>query len=241
MAESDEEQLEAIKRWWDENGTSVIVTFVLAVGGVLGYQAWQNHVQTTGEAAAALYDDMVDAVAVQGPFQTLGEEAEQTGKFLANQLKDEHASSSYATLASMFLAKLAVEDGDLEAAEAELQWAMDQGVEEPLKPIVAMRLARVQNGLGNAQQALQTLVSVEPGEHAPSFYEVRGDIYLALGDDEQARTSYQDALDALDNPASRPMLQMKLDDLEAPEIAVPLDDEEPLATAETTDANDGAP
>ena len=214
---------------------------MLAVGGVLGYQAWENHQKTTSEAAAALYDDLVDAALVQGPFETLDEEAIQTSRFLAGQLKDEHGGSSYAHMASMFLAKIAVEAGELETAVTELQWVLENGVDASLEPIVAMRLARVQNQLGSHQEALQTLVSVDPGEHRPSWSEVRGDIYLAMGDEELARESYEDALNALENPASRPILEMKLNDIEAPSMTVPLDDEEPLAAAETGDAQDTAP
>ncbi len=231
MADSDEEQLESIKRWWDENGTSLVVTLVLAVGGVLGYQAWENHVQSTGEAAAAIYTDLLDAVGNQGPFTPLDDEARQTGTFLANQLKEEHGGSSYADLASLFLAKLAVEDGDLEKAEAELKSTLEGGVEAPLEPIVAMRLARVQKAMGNHEAALETLVGVEPGEHEPSWEEIRGDIFLAMGDSEQARGSYEKALAALDDPASRPMLQMKLDDIEAPSLTVPVTEDDPIAAA----------
>ncbi|MEX2327847.1 MAG: tetratricopeptide repeat protein, partial [Pseudomonadales bacterium] len=45
MAETDEEQIEAIKKWWDENGKSILIGIVLALGGVFGYQAWDNHVR----------------------------------------------------------------------------------------------------------------------------------------------------------------------------------------------------
>lgn len=229
MAESDEEQIEAIKRWWDENGTSLIIGVVVAVGGVLGWQAWQNHVQEQGEAAAAIYDDLMEAVVVEGPFASLDEEARQTGKFLAGRLKEEHDGSSYAHFAAMFLAKLAVAEGDLEKAESELSWAIEDGIDESLLPIATMRLARVQKALGNHETALETLLSVEPGEHRPTWEEIRGDVYHAMGDRAQAREAYQNALGALDNPGSRPMLQMKLDDLEAAEITVPVEADEPLA------------
>ncbi|MDZ7683883.1 MAG: tetratricopeptide repeat protein [Gammaproteobacteria bacterium] len=229
MAESDEEQIEAIKRWWDENGTSLIIGVVVAVGGVLGWQAWQNHVEEQGEAAAAIYDDLMEAVVVEGPFSSVDEEARQTGKFLADRLKEEHGGSGYAHFASMFLAKLAVSEGDLEKAESELILAIEDGIDESLLPIATMRLARVQKALGKHEKALETLLSVEPGEHKPTWEEIRGDVYHAMGDRPQAREAYQNALGALDNPGSRPMLQMKLDDLEAAEITVPVEEDEPLA------------
>ena len=44
MAElrSEEEQLEVVKRWWKENGTSLIAGAVLAAAGVFGWNAWQT-------------------------------------------------------------------------------------------------------------------------------------------------------------------------------------------------------
>ena len=42
MAElrTEEEQLEAIKRWWKENGTSLIAGVAIAAAGVFGWNAW---------------------------------------------------------------------------------------------------------------------------------------------------------------------------------------------------------
>ncbi len=44
MAEhlSEEEQLEALKRWLSENGTSTVVGVVLAISGYLGWGFWQD-------------------------------------------------------------------------------------------------------------------------------------------------------------------------------------------------------
>ena len=44
MAElrSEEEQLDAIKRWWKSNGTSLIIGVVVAAAGVFAWKAWQN-------------------------------------------------------------------------------------------------------------------------------------------------------------------------------------------------------
>ena len=62
MVESDEEQVEVLKKWWDENGTSLIVTLVLVLGGTFGYRAWENSVIESGEAASVVYEDLVTSV-----------------------------------------------------------------------------------------------------------------------------------------------------------------------------------
>lgn len=243
MAEADEEQLEAIKKWWDENGKSLVFGGVLALVGVFGYQAWQTQVRETGEAASAVYEDMLAAITLDSPFATIGEEQLTTGRFLANQLKEQHADSTYAHFAAMFLARLAVDEGDLDAAKQELNWAIDNGMDESLVVIAKMRLARVHLAAGDADAGLGVLSGVEPGEHVASFEEARGDLYLAKGDQALARESYKVALDSLEDDDVRPMLQMKLDDMsiavDATPVAVVNDDSmvDPAESNETEEAN----
>lgn len=215
MAETDEEQIEAIKKWWDENGKSILIGIVLALGGVFGYQAWDNHVRERGEAASALYEDMLNAVTLDDPFAILDEERAQTARFIGGQLKEEYTDSVYANFAAMLLAKLAVNERDYDTADEELSWALDNGVDDTLSLIVKIRLARVKLEKGEHEDALRVLTNVKPGEHRASFEEVKGDIYLAMGNEEQARESYQLAVNALAEGETRPLLQMKLDDLVA--------------------------
>ncbi|MHC9036859.1 tetratricopeptide repeat protein, partial [Cobetia marina] len=49
---SEEEQLEAIKRWWSENGKSLIAGVVLAGAGIFAFKAWQNYEASQSEAAS---------------------------------------------------------------------------------------------------------------------------------------------------------------------------------------------
>ena len=39
---TDDEQVEALKRWWKENGTSTLLMVAVAVGGYFGWQAWDT-------------------------------------------------------------------------------------------------------------------------------------------------------------------------------------------------------
>ncbi len=220
----EEEQIEVIKRWWKENGTSTIVGIVAALAIVFGYQGWRDHEREVGEDASAIYEDMVSASSLDNPLAQLDNEKLATAKFLGGRLKAEFANSTYAHLAALLLAKIAVEEGDLPAAERELKWALDSGIDDSLEVLVRIRLARVKNAMGAADEALAILATVDPGEHRPSFEEIKGDIYRTLGDNTQARESYQRALTALDTGDVRPMLQMKLDDLVSPTADVVADD-----------------
>ena len=53
MAEhmQDEADLEALRRWWDENGKSIVVAVVVAVLGTVGWQQYQGFTVSKAEAA----------------------------------------------------------------------------------------------------------------------------------------------------------------------------------------------
>lgn len=218
---TEEEQIEAFKRWWAKNGTSTLVGIVLAMAAVAGYQAWQNHKRDRGEAASKIYEQMVDALNVDDPMKAVDKQHEATAKFLAHQLEDSYSGTVYSSFGALYLARIAVEDGDLKAAERELKWALDHGLDDSLTVIVKMRLARVQLATGKPDQALKTLDGVEPGEYRPSYAELKGDIYHSMGDEEKAREAYERAINALGTGDVRPLLKMKLDQLQSPTAVVP--------------------
>ena len=224
MAEvkTDEEQVEFLKKWFDDNGTSLLVSIVVVLAAVFGYRTWETQQLEQAQSASVMYEELVQAVTVNDPMGTISEENISTGKFLASQLKQEHTKSSYAHFAAMHMAKAAVEAGDLEAAIRELQWLMDNGASEKLIVIANMRLARVKLAQGEFEAALVQLDEVEAGAHQSSYEELRGDILFALDRKDEAREAYQKAVNLQTNP--RLIAQMKLGDLVVPRIEVKSDE-----------------
>jgi predicted negative regulator of RcsB-dependent stress response len=106
-----------------------------------------------------------------------------------------------------------VEDGELEKAREQLQWATEHAQQPELANLSRLRLARVLWASGEGDAALKQLEMVEQPFRSLAD-EIRGDIYRALGDEERARSAYQAAQGALSLAgASDAWLQMKLDDL----------------------------
>jgi predicted negative regulator of RcsB-dependent stress response len=64
---TEEEQLEALKRWWQENGRGIVLGVVLALGLGFGWQAWQTNQQTAAENASILYQQLLQALASPDP------------------------------------------------------------------------------------------------------------------------------------------------------------------------------
>jgi predicted negative regulator of RcsB-dependent stress response len=211
---TEEEQVEALKKWWQENSRSIIAAIVLALAGSFGWQAWQENRATQAETASSVYQDMLDAVnnltaAPAGPEQAA------TVKHLAESLKTDYSGTTYAQFAALHLAKMAVAEDDLEAAEGELRWVLTAGPVAEIEQLTRLRLARVVAARGDTSAALAMLETEDGGSYAAAYAEVEGDIYMQLGQADQARSAYERAsiLSLGDGGAGSQSLQLKLEAL----------------------------
>jgi predicted negative regulator of RcsB-dependent stress response len=213
LVESDEEQLEVLKNWWGENGTSLLITVVVTVGAVLGYRGWEENVIQTGEAASSVYEDFVvatDNIATNASNDAI----RTTAVSLAEKLKVDHGNTTYAVFAAMRLAKVSVAQNELDMALEELSWALDNVAEVHLETTLRVRLSRVHLGLEDPASAMILLVNHQPASgQVASFEEAKGDIFHYQGDLEQAREAYLRALENTSGEAGNPILELKLADL----------------------------
>jgi len=213
LSESDEEQLEVLKDWWDQNGSSLVITVVVTVGAIIGYRGWEASVIETGEAASAVYEDLLiatDSIVADGS----DEAVRITAVSLAETLKSDHGDTTYAVFAAMRLAKVAVVQNDLDMALEELRWALDNVSESHLETTIRVRLSRVHMGLEDPASAMTVLVNYQPASgQVASVEEAKGDILHSMGDLEQARQAYQKALKNMSDKVEKPILELKLADL----------------------------
>jgi predicted negative regulator of RcsB-dependent stress response len=186
---TEEEQVEALRRWWNENGRSTIAIIVLALAGGFGWQAWQAHDIGQQEQASELYQALLRAV--DTPESPQGAQ----GVELAEQLKSEFSGSHYAQFAALQLAAMAVGDGNLAEAEAQLRWVLGKApVGSDTAQIAQLRLARVLAASGDADQALDILTKADPGPYGASYAVAQGDILLAAARRDEARDAYNQAM-----------------------------------------------
>lgn len=238
MVESDEEQLEVLKNWWDENGTSLVITVVVTVGAILGYRGWEANAIATGEATSAVYEDLVSATDSISANDS-DEAVRITAMSLGETLKTDHGDTTYAVFAAMKLAKVAVAQNDLDTAVKELRWALDNVSESHLETTIRVRLSRVYMGQEDPTSAMTLLVNHQPASgQVASVEEAKGDIFHSLGDLEQARQSYQKALENKSEQVENPILELKLADLPLASSAVKEPLEESKMVEEVTEDDD---
>ncbi|WP_317931602.1 tetratricopeptide repeat protein [Halioxenophilus sp. WMMB6] len=209
---TEEEQIEAFKRWWKENGKNTLTAIVLALAVYFGWQGWQNNQQAKRENASVLFQQMSEIAAIEPGIELSQQQLIEVAS-LGEQLKDGYAKSFYAVSAAMLMAKYAVDQGNLDEAKTQLGWAKEHNRDAALTPVIDLRLARLHLAAGELDQAL-ALVKVAPAtEFGSSYAEVRGDVLAAQGDTDGAREAYQLALDTLpdDQSSRRRFLLMKRD------------------------------
>jgi len=191
---SEKEQVEALRKWWKDNGSSVITGVLLGLSLLLGGKAWFSYQETRTLSASNIYAQMMAA---------LTQDQTEPVRNYANQLISEYSGSGYAPLAALLLARLAVRQGELPAAQAQLQWALDHAKLPELKHTARMRLIRVlidQNQLAEAAQQLNAVG--EAGAYAYLYAELRGDLAMLQDNTAEAASAYQQALDSM--PAQAP-------------------------------------
>lgn len=209
--ETEEQQVEALKEWWSENGRAVIVGVVLGAGLIGGWTMWKGSQEKAALAASDTFSESLD---IQNQEDT---NLDSMNK-LAETVSDDQPKSLYASYTRLAAAREAVEAGDLEAAKDHLAWTVDNVKQDEVKLIASVRLARVTAALGDTDAALKLL----PDSYADSFAgiieEARGDVLVAAGDAGAALSAYQKAQESgsVSNPTA---LTMKINELATGEEA----------------------
>ena len=205
---SEEEQVEAIKKWWKENGRSIIAGAVIGLSAVFGWQYWTGYQHRVAEEASNRFDLLQYAVKT-GDTGTAIQQAEA--------LTAEHGDSAYAQFAALYLAKLKEEKGDANAAQAHLQWVLSNSDEPSIQQIARLRLARLRLDQGDLEGAEAIIAQAPDDSFSGEFAELRGDIARSRKEYEKARKAYQEALDK--GAGDSNLVLMKLDDLAVAEVA----------------------
>ncbi|GKX55142.1 membrane protein [Leminorella grimontii] len=196
---SEEEQVEAVKGFFRENGKAIAVGVILGVGGLFGWRYWQSHQHETNTTASMSFDQVV----------AHADNAANASAFI--QAND----NSYGVFAALSQAQQWVDKGDFAKAKEQLLWAQSHTKDDNLLPAIALRLARVQVQEKQFDDALKTLDSVQKGSWFAQAQAIRGDVLVNKGDVKGAREAYSQAIEANPSPMLKEMLNIKLNNLAA--------------------------
>jgi predicted negative regulator of RcsB-dependent stress response len=216
----DDEQIENLKRFWQDYGTPILVGASIALAVFAGWRYWQQSEQQTASIAANAYQ------ATQDAYKKLVANADDTAASTdlqreAQKLMQDFTKTPYAANAALLLAKRAIDLKDFKTAEKQLRFVLTQKIDDGLKSVATLRLASVLAETGDTKAALAALNSDTNPAFTPSREELRGDLLKQTGDIAGAQKAYQAAAKVLvERQEPRPVLDMKMADvgLETPEI-----------------------
>jgi len=184
----EHEQSERVRGWLRENGVSIVMGVVLALGGIFGWHQWQDYQVRQSTLANEYY------AAVQDELDAGQLDAAQQQYATMREAVGEHA---YVALAGMLLAATHAEQGESEAARDIYRDLLAVDEWPALRPMLRLRLAAAETAAGDAAAALRLLEEDPPAGFEALWVELRGDVLFDLGRHAEAAEAYEQAVERL--------------------------------------------
>ena len=195
--ETEEQQVEAIKRFWQEHGKAIILGAVIGLGGLWGWRYITEQQIAAKEAASVSYADVFD------------KQDELTAADFLN-VATAHPDTGYAALAQLVAAQRAVSAENYDEAITLLKNVRDEVKDSSIAAVASLRLARLYLQQKQPQQALDVLTNMKDDAFVGQVKSIQGDAFVQLSRGEDARQAYVAAVAAMPNNR---LVKMKLDNL----------------------------
>ncbi len=201
----EQEQVEALKAWWKENGKWVVGALVAGLLGFAGINFWKSHQASQAAEAGKLYVEVVK--------QASSNDAKRISD-AADALVSRYGSSAYAPRAQLLAAQANLQARDIARAKVQLQWVIDHASETGLQDTARLKLASVLLDEKKYDEALKQLDATHAESFTELYADLRGDVLSAQGKIAEARAAYQQAYDKTDARSTyRSLIQLKMDGL----------------------------
>lgn len=199
---NDNEQVDALRRFFADNGKALVVGVVLGVGALVGWRYWSSHQDGNAKETSASYQQLTTALDAKQ-----AKTVDAASKFASEN------SNTYGALASLDLAKHFVDEKQLDKAAAQLQSGLKATDDANLQAVLNLRLARIQLQQKKADDALKTLDTVKGDGWVAIIADIRGEALLSKGDMQGARDAWSKGIASDATPALKEMMQMKMNNL----------------------------
>ena len=202
----EQEQLAALKGWWKDNGNLVLGLIAAAAFSVAAWQGWNWYQRTQGLQASALYEALSKA--------TQGGDAKAV-RDAGGALVEGFPRTLYASMGALASARFHFERNDLKSAKAQLQWVIERAPSDELRDIARLRFAALLLDEKAYDEALRELEAKHGAAFAAQFATLKGDVFVAKGQNAEAKTAYRLALEKAHktDDALRAGVQLRLDAL----------------------------
>lgn len=203
----EQEQIDALKAFWNKHGNLVTWALVLVLGAYAGWNGWQYWQRQQGLQAGAMFGEL-ERAAQAG-------DAARAGRVFAD-LRERFPRTAFAQQGGLVAAKVQFTRGQTDAARASLEWVAINSGEDALRTVARLRLAGM---LAEGKQYDEALKALDAAT-APGFEALvadrRGDVLAMQGKRDAAQAAYQSAYAAMDPKVEyRRLLDAKLTALAA--------------------------
>ncbi len=202
----EQESIESVKAWWARWGNLATWILTAALVVVAAWNGWNYWQRRQAAEASGLYEAVQQAV-------SSGDKAKIARA--ASDMEDKYSGTAYAQFTALAAAKGLYMAGDSAGAKAQLQWAIDHAKDDEYKQIAKLRLSSLLLDEKAYDAGLALLAGTTDDSFKGLVADRRGDLLAAQGKRDDARASYQVALDALPkgDVSARQLVQFKLDAL----------------------------
>jgi len=201
----EQEQLDEAKVWWKQHGNKVIWGVTVFLLATAGWRAWETWSRNQAAEASTLFDRVVQAAAMNDVKVT---------KDAAARIMEDHGRSAYATPAAWLAGSVNYESGDLKSARAQYEYALEHARDEGTAQLARLRLAGLKFEAKDLAGALALLNEPFTPAFAGLAAQLKGDVLVAQGKKDEARTAYKEAVEKLGEKSSlKPLVEMRLDAL----------------------------
>lgn len=202
----EQEKLDALRDWWAQYGTMLVVLAFVGVAAVAGWRGWQWYQGHQASQAMGYFE------ALESAASRPGDEALARVKAASDTLRTDFPKSGYTSRGVLIAAQVLAERDDLDGAAQQLNWIVQNSPDAALVQLSRLRLAGILLQQNNYDVALQQLDNPSPAFVA-LYADRRGDILLAQGKPQEAAQQWELALSELDNEPLGQIIQLKLDAL----------------------------
>jgi predicted negative regulator of RcsB-dependent stress response len=204
----EQEQLSAMKAWWEKYGNIIATTAAAIALVVLAWQVWSWYQRSQNDKATAMYAEVF--LAAQAGDTTKLQQA-------ASQLTTEYPGHLQASLGALLGAKADIDKKDNKSARVKLTWVIEHTKEVLIKDLARLRLASLLLDEKSYDEALKQLEGGVTQELAPRFAEMRGDVLIEQGKPDAAKLAYKQAIEKFpattEGTTLKTVVQTKLDAL----------------------------
>ncbi len=184
----EQESLAQIKAWWDKWGTLVLSIATAVCLAVAGLRLWQWWETKQAADAGSLYALMI---------QASNSKDNERVQNIAQRLYADYGNTVFAGMGALLAAYSAENTGNAQEAVQNLEWINKDKSFPELKAVTAVRLAGLYLDQSNYEKALSVLNNLQGPDRQEALVEDRkGDVYMAMGDTQKARESWEAALRA---------------------------------------------